>query len=676
MEAALYAAFEAMVVLGSLRIVFFVHRKHPLGRAEFAVILVSLSVILSSSISLALSFAGYNGALQYILAAASVAAGLHAADRRSLPEYREFLRAFFDRLAETASSWKTVCIFAVLVPLLLWQLQPFGGTDSVNAISYMGDWASNETNPYLFQSYYVAFWELSFLPSMSITGGASLFWASSVKVMVLVFAAVWALARALNLSSGPSLLLAVNSVLFISMWTAGSGIGSIKTDSLLVAGVLMASAAALCSHRDGRIGPPHMLVLFLGLAFMATKYSGVPMAAAFGVAFLALNWRLVMPAAKKHRKALLACAMILLGTSGHYYIYHVLEFGSPFHPLESSALYGTTLASSLTDPRLYEIMLTAYKGELLIWTLAVMAAGLACAAAVLMLAAKRAEQERFRLAFLAAFTVAVSVIVVHLPYGAHNIPGDYVYIQYLSGLRYLYPALVLSEILLLAAFWKAGAPAWVLSAAVASSALARLVEMYWSVPQGQFDHWYVLYAVAAAAALAVSLKIAKWRPSRLLAVPAVLVCVLVASPAYVESNVEYSFWWWKESVSELYGSEPSTVVQIPSPDGDFPVTPLYHPLSGSSGQNTLVFMPREKLGAFMDDPASWHGRTVEYEDPIGIPRQHQVRTDQISQYPEYVVQLTNPNLPDQASLDETAEILSAHGYKVLVSDGRQLLMHR
>lgn len=675
MEVALYAAFEAMMVLGSLRIVFFVHRKHPLGRAEFAISLVSLSVILPSSIALALSFAGYNGALQYMLAVALVAAGLHVADRRSLPEYRGFLRAFGDSLAGAASSWKTVCIFAVLVPLLLWQLQPFSGTDSVNAISYMGDWVSNETNPYLFQSYYVAFWELSFLPSMSITGGASMFWASSIKVLVMVFAAVWLLARTLNLSSSMSLLLAVNSVLFISMWTAGSGIGSIKTDSLLVAGVLMVAAAALCSHRGGRIGPPQMLVLFLGLAFMATKYSGVPMAAVFGAAFLALNWRLVAPATKMHGKVLVACVIILLGTSGHYYIYHVLEFGSPFYPLESGALYGTTLASSLADPLLYEIMLTAYKGDLVIWTLAVMVAGLACAAAVFVLA-KRAGQEWFSLSFLAAFTVAVSAIVVHLPYGAHAVPGDYAYIQYLGGLRYLYPALVLSEILLLASFWKAGAPAWAISAAVASSALARLVGLYWSVPQGQFDHWYILYAVASAAALALSLKLAKWRPFRLLAVPAVLVCVLVASPAYVESNVEYSFWWWKESVSELYGSEPSTVVQIPSPDGDFPVTPLYHPLSGSSGQNTLVFMPRENLDAFMDDPASWHGRTVEYEDSIEIPRQHRVRTDQISQYPEYVVQLTNPNLPDQASLDETAKILSAYGYKVLVSDERQLLMHR
>lgn len=669
---AMYILFEACVFLGSLRLVFFFRRRSSrISYAEMVILSVSTSIVASSTIASGLSFVGQNGPAQYMLSAFLVSGILHAVNWRSLASYKKFLTETLDRAVKASWSWKGLCVLVSIVPLLLAQLNPVGDTDSLNALSYMSDWALNQTNPYVFQSYYVAFWELSFMPSLVITEGVSMFWISSLKAMVLLFASVWVLSKTLGLSKNVSLLASVNSILFLSMWSFGSGISTIKTDPIFTAGIAMLVFVAVSVRKNGHLEAKDVLLLFLCMVFLTTKYSGVPILLAFVAAFVLINYRSIREALHQHKKTMALSMIVLMSATGHYYVYHIAEFGHPFYPLsELDDLHDTSIASSVTDVRLLEAIMSS---AILFSAVLAVVTGVACSAVIIVCAVIRRGNMRdgLVLVFVSSFTAFLALFLPNLPYSAHAVPGDFAYI--VGSLRYLWSAVILSQILLLVSLDRMRVTYKAQVVVIGSYALFNLFFLHSSVTYG-LDNNHYLAMVGALVVPAVLIKMRGRLLRRTILVSAVFVAV-IASPIYVESNTDVAFYWWQDSVVELYTSDPSTVVQVPAPQ-NYPIVPLYHPFSGNTMQNTLIFIPENELEDFMDgDKSKYDGKMVQYSDSIGIPREHRIRTAQMSsEYPEYVVQVTDPNIPNPERLTRTANILSSYGYEVLVLDDRQVLL--
>src|SRR3569832_568311 len=87
---------------------------------------------------------------------------------------------------------------ALATPLILLAFRPVDEIDSVNYLHYLIEWMANRATPYSFATWYVAFWELSFLPTWTVTGVDLFFPILAFKGVAILGAAAWLFGRELD----------------------------------------------------------------------------------------------------------------------------------------------------------------------------------------------------------------------------------------------------------------------------------------------------------------------------------------------------------------------------------------------------------------------------------------------------------------------------------------------
>ncbi len=481
-----FSAFEAAVFLASARLA------RSFGVDRWLAIL-AIDIALEASVAQALSFGRVNSAAAYW----AIAAALAIYGRR--PELK------------WPSATRTAAAMAALTaPLVLLAFRPVDEIDSINYLHHLIDWMANRTTPYAFATWYVAFWELSFLPAWMVTGVDLFFPILALKGVALLALAAWAVGRELDVRPPVLAWTVFGAVTLRHYWLEYSGVATLKNDALHGAGFLLLLLVVLRAARR-RLDSPEIALFALGLAFGAVKYSGIFTGA---IAAAAIVWL------ARDRRLLWAAAVFLL-TTGHYYVRSVIRFGNPFYPFQinlgplrlpgEADLSYTSILYHIRDPRLWKLLFLPAGGVSPAGLLfpAILAGTLVCCV-----------WKGLHRSWIAWLLLSGWLLYFRSVYSASAGHDDLAFLgNSLNSLRYVDGLLAASEV------WLAGLLGRFALPLVAVNTASRLLLLYARIP---FPAMTVC-AVAVAAALAIYL-------SRRWAAAVIAAALLLGGPFVVERN--------------------------------------------------------------------------------------------------------------------------------------------
>jgi hypothetical protein len=482
-----FAAFETAVFSAAARLA------RPFGPDRWLALL-AFDIAIESTVAGALSFAHLNSPAAYWCIAIAL--------------------AIYGRWPELKwPSWTVTAaaIAALAAPLILLAFRPVDEIDSVNYLHYLIEWMANRATPYSFATWYVAFWELSFLPAWTVTGVDLFVPILALKGVALLAAAAWLVGRELDVPRPVLAWTVFGAVVMRHYWLEYSGVATLKNDPVNGAGFLMLLLIVLRAARR-RLETPDIAVFALGFAFATVKYSGIFTSA---VAVAATVWL------ARDRRLLWAVPVFLL-TTGHYYLRTLLQFGNPFYPFDlrlgplhlrgEADLSFTSILHHLRDPRLWRVLFWPQGG--------VSPAGILfplILAAVLLCGAWYLVRRR---SWTALLILAGWIVYFRSVYSAGTGPDDLAFLANgLNSLRYVDGVLAASEIWLAALLGRFAIPF------VAVNTASRILILYARVP----------FPVGAAIVCALAFGAAVYFAGRY--APAVVAAaLLIGGPIVVERN--------------------------------------------------------------------------------------------------------------------------------------------
>jgi len=449
---------------------------------------------------------------------------------------------------------------------VLLAFKPVEEIDSINYLHYLLDWMANRATPYTFATNYVAFWELSFLPTWTVTRVDLFFPLLALKSVVLLALSGWLLGRELGLRRGLLAWTVFGGVMMRHFWIEPSGVPTLKNDALHGAGfVLMALVVMRAARR--RLRTTDAALLALGVAFGAVKYTGIfvaVMAVVVVVAVRGLGKPKIWPAA----------AAVFLLTSGHFYLHNLLRWGSPFYPFQinlgfihlpgTADLSYSSILYNLGDARLWRALFWPAGG--------VSTAGLLfplVLAAILPLTLWRClraawmwlHRTRPSPSAWAAFLILAGwMLYFRSVFSACAAPGDLSFIlNSLNSVRYVDGVLLASELFLVARLARFG---WPVGLLVAINLASRLAILYARLPRETFP-LVVMCAASALAFALLALVPPRWR------VGAAVAALVLGGPFLVERNRVHWTTYWNDLKPELAQVRNAGLAELAAPEGGY-----------------------------------------------------------------------------------------------------------
>ena len=617
MDFLLLLLYEFLILMTCVGIFYRIGGREGMTRLKLAALVISTSMVVSPLIATALSFLQANDATHYLLLAAAPAAALNLFTlRRDYRQYSGFLCGLVHSVFESLFSRKALALLILFLPLLFSVIRPPDDVDSLHVMNSVLAMAGNHTNPYDFYYHYVAFWELSYVPSMTITDSDSFLWLVSVKPVILIGLGSCLAGRALGLPRLLIPLVALSGVMFFHFWIPGgpTGISTVKNDMIFGAGVIFLAYCLIRARSSPPLPSParfsDALIFLLGGIFVLNKYSGVPVLL-LAVALLAVANRRRLLEGIRHPHALF-CAAAVLATTGHYYLKNLVLFQNPLYPIKfvvggmgfQNGIYdlsGTSILSSLGDPRLWEHLLPA--DPVRAYTLVPVYLGMAAILALLAHAAVRqaGKGPPGRHLFAGLFVLAAWAVLAGSGWSASAYPGDMGYVSSLNSLRYVAGLMVLTQMLFAYALWRFGVPPRILGALLGVHVAAQAVVLYLRLPHGRYstdvilDAWLLAPPIICTLALLVLGGRISGLRARSAALLLVAVMIFSFSPHLLESNRADWMRPYSDIVLETYRSDGSSIALIPeSPHARF--SEYIYPFSGNRFQHDVTMAAESQFG--------------------------------------------------------------------------------
>jgi len=468
----------------------------PASALESWLLFLSFEITVESTVAAVFSFSRSNSAPAYWLAAAALALAALAQRRRlQLP-----------KLPPVRRWWPVPLAAAVALPLVLASFHPVREIDSVNYLHYLIEWMANRATPYSFATYYVAFWELSFLPTWIVTRVDLFFPVLALKSVAVLALAAWLAGGELGLRRWRLALAVAAGCVFAYLWSEPSGVPTLKNDALHGAGFVLLAIAVLRAARRP-LTRADAAIFACGAAFAPVKYTGGFL--------LILVAALVLWLRRRDGRRLLPLAAVIaafgLMTSWHYYVAHVLQYGNPFYPVRlnfgpihlpgEADMSGTAILDSLSSPIVWRAFFLPPGGISpgglafpLLFAAVLIAAPLRCARAAWRLLRRREPPNA--LDYTALLLCCGWFLYFRSYYGASMLPGDLAYMRNgLNTLRYVDGVWPVSLLLLAALFPRLAPPL------LAVQFAAGLAVLYAGIPAAVYSIAAVLLLALAAAAI-------------------------------------------------------------------------------------------------------------------------------------------------------------------------------
>jgi hypothetical protein len=549
LSTALFLFWQTAMVLAAAR--FAGRSKRPAG--DFFVVLLSAAMLVEGISGSAISFIRANSIAAYVLVGAACFA--FGARRRVVTELWTRLRGL--------SVWRFRITAAVLVataiPLFFLTLKPIDEPDSVNYLHYLLEWRAGRLTPYTFSTNYVAFGPSRFLPALVLTRTDWFFGFVAVEPVLLLAVGLWLIGSELEIPPRLRLWSVAAAVALQHFWGCHSGVGTIKTDALHAAGVVLLALVLMRTARaPDRFSP---LLFACAAAFTTEKYTGVFLSI---IAIGALLWMRIPI------RRMLPAALVVLCTTGHYYLRSLFQHGNPFYPftvrLGPIALPGTgdlsdtSILANWRDPRLWKLFFEPAHGISPAGLLFPVILALLLAAAMwTVITGLRRRPPVFG---LAALLLAGWLLFARTFWGAGPQPHSLGFLETdLSTLRYVEGFLALGEIFLAWFLWKRGVPEWALLAVIGMHGASRLWLLYRQPNLRLFAP-----ALWIGAALLAGLVVLRFAGPMVAFVGFALV---IAAPAITERNREMWFPEWRSIWQPFRELAPTSIFLFDDPATGF-----------------------------------------------------------------------------------------------------------
>ena len=648
--------YEICIFFSTIRIIYLFsnQQKVNFSRAELIILWTITGLFISSSLGLIFSFLHFNGPLQYLVSSMVLLLFVHLTRKSNLRPYVNYLSETLENFTSKVPTWKMILFFAIILPLALWEMHPIDETDSMDALSYIINWVLNNTNPYSFQASYVAFWELSYVPSLAITKGIGFLWLTSFKSIIIVGLGTYLVGRKIGLPGRISWMVSISGILFLTLWTYNSGIGTLKNDAIFASGLILICLGIVSSTQTS-INRKTAIFLIAGLVFSLVKYQGTLIVLSSIILFVLFNKDKFF-VVRNNKKWLILAILLILVTSGHYYVYHLIEFGNPFYPQSVGTNHETSIMSSMRDSELYSILFSPstakttgilFPVDLIVGTL-----GALITICYFTFKILKKKETNSHLLFLSIILLIAWGIFTETPYSAHAAPGDFFYLKSLSPLRYVEGTVILTEVFLAFVLWKLKVPQQVILGIFGVNLASRLTFEYFGLPALSVNYLYYSIPVAISIILFILRNHLQNRESKIVIISALAISVLILAPQLVDQHMDYSIWWWNSTVSKIYYSQPVTVFQIPAPNL-WPNIITTYPLYGNKLQNLVTMMSEDNVTRFLQENSM---------------------TNNVVSNPNYIVQLCTPNADCKDVFAKTSNMITKYGYQTEIMDGHQLLM--
>ncbi len=568
-----------LAALRLLRVVGVTRDTAPSG-AEFFACVAAADIVVASTLATAFSFARVNHPAVYVGTAAVLIVVCLVRTGRFPTRGR-------NGIEPPQRPWLLAGLAALFVPLVIVAFRPVQEVDSLNYLHFLVEWMKNRLTPYDFGLNYVPFWELGFLPVLTLARSDLFFGLVALKSLVVLGGGLFALGLELAIPRRLVVVLVANVLAFQHFWGEYSGVATLKNDALHGAGPVLMGLALLRAVRRESGRREHVLMA-LGIAFACVKFSG-PLLACFALAVYVFL-------ARPKPRALGSILAFALAATGHYYVRNLIAHGNPLYPFQIpitglrlpgvADLSYTSILHNLGDARLWKAFFLPEGG--------VSAAGVlfpATLAAVLIAAVwvtASGIARRNPRAWFAAFLLAGWLVYFRSIYSACAQPGDLAFIvNGLNSLRYVDGVLGMSELWLAALLLPFSSTAAYVAAAV--SFASRLWLLYRQVPADLFPPLAV--AVVCAGAGLVWLAVSYLRP-RLLAA-AIAVPLVIAAPFLTERNRAHWLESWAEFYRPLRHLPASSVFLVEDPRSGYAAG--HFPLMGAQLQHEVLVAPEVEM---------------------------------------------------------------------------------
>jgi len=602
-----FAVWQAALFAASIRLARATGRRGRHAEEQWLLVL-AIQVTLESSLAALVSFTRVNSVAVYW-----IAGGVCALAAVAVPGARDaFSRAAAAvRRLEVFQYPKSAALMAALAtPLVLLSFHPVEEIDSINYLHFLIEWMANRATPYLFTLGYPAFWELSFLPSWTITGVDLFFPLLALKAVVLLALAAWLAGRELGLRRRLLLWTVFGSILLRHFWYDYSGVPTLKNDALHGAGFLLLTLVALRAVRRP-LASADLVLLAFGVAFATVKYPGVFLVVpALGA--VVFGQRRALRRNPRHAAVVAsAISVFVLLTTGHYYLRTLIEHGNPFYPYQinlgflhlpgAADLSSTSIFFSLRDPRLWRVLFLPASGLSPAGLLFPIVLGATLLAAPWRLIRAGAGWLRHRTAPTALDWTAFAILCGWLLYGrsmysASASPGDLGYLlNNLSTIRYVDGVLALSELWLVALLAPFGWPA---PALVAVNLASRLLMLYAKVPLELFPAGMVVAAAVLAFLVFAGLGRLGTKRWGLPAALAAVACLMMFGPFVVERNRKQWTAYWDDLKPALALVRGPDLVELEDPEGGYFTGHVV--AAGNPVQSAVLALSAEEIDAISD----------------------------------------------------------------------------
>ncbi len=581
-------------------------------RRQRLALLLALDIPVAALLASGASFLRINSPAFYLTAAAVMAVCAAAAF------WRVQTRFAAPHGRGTALHVALASVFSLVAVL---SFTPLREPDSLFNLHFVFGWLDNRTTPYTFAFHYVPFWELSYLPVLSLTGNDVYFWFQSAKPIVLLGAILLLIADELELPASLAALSVAASLLFPNLWFHLSGLATLKNDMLAASGQAILGLIAIRAVR-GRLSLPDWSLFAFALCFVSAKFSGPVLIVAGSLVALPLVWR--------HLKGLapIGCAVaaLYLITVGHYYVHNLVVFGNPFYPFQINLgplhlpglgdLSNTSILYSLRAPDVWRAFFWPANGLSpagalfpLIFAAMIGVSVFYCAkAAVARLRGGVWLSVNF---VVSLFLLVVLAVYLRSVYSASGNAGDLAFVRYdLNSVRYVAGALMVAEVFFVSLLLRSGWPRPLIVSLIAIHGLSRLAILIrkWSeaptAAPAAIIGWTLL--LICAVSTFIILRGPRWKALGLAATLAVL---LAASGSLLEQQRAQWLPQWSPLFQPLYRGAPERVFLVV--DDEYSAQGCAHlPLRGARLKNAVQTGSLPELAAIVKEGANLPPRVL------------------------------------------------------------------
>jgi len=657
----LFFIFELFIFFSAVRVSYIVINKlKQNSEVELILSWIAFSFIITSLIATTLSFMKFNGIWQYLLFSLLIFIILHLDKKSKLINYKIFLYESFKNIFKNILDWKLLLLIGVILPFIFVMIKPTSLTDDLYTMNFVFDWMFNQETPYDRAFEYVPLWEISFLPSLVITSTDNFLWLNSFKTLAAIGLGIYLIGKTIKIPKYLIWASVFSSILYFKFWYWGTTLATLKNDFVFAVGVILIIISLMKSAQEklDRLG----IVLFIvGIVFLTIKYSGITLSILAIFLFIFLNRKIILKNKQNTIKWASIAVLVLLGSTGHYYISNFIEYNNPLYPAQlklmgytipgSEDWSDTTIFSHIYDDELiskfFPTSNISIGGVFFPITLvfSYLGTGIMIIYGIFNFAMKKKFEKLF---VVMAFFLFITWLQYPItPFSAGMPDGGLEYLDHLQSTRYVLGSIFVTELLFVGILWKLRIPKLAIFLFIIINSISRYLILLDRLP-GSNDFSLILISIIIIITLFIFGKFFNKFSIKMITLVALGFVIFIFSPQLVEENRINWLPQWNNVVSSLHNLPPSEIFLINEP-GNYQIYPRDYPIKGDRFQHSIIMVSRDELYSILNDE---NGN---------------------ENIPEYVTLLCRRYIECDLNLSEFKFELEKHGFREIAKDEHSIL---